>query len=121
MLHTKYLLRPYTKRMAQLKLFSLLQRWVPGLLAVSQTLGRVPVLGRVLKRLVPVADYTGTFPLTGQQLKEWALLDTFDMLAPTYDNHQTVATVQRWFEDAKFVNIQVSHWGLLVARDTKLK
>ena len=107
--------------MAQLKLFSLLQRWVPGLLAVSQTLGRVPVLGRVLKRLVPVADYTGIFPLTGQQLKEWALLDTFDMLAPTYDNPQTVATVQRWFEEAKFVNIQVGYWGHLVARGTKLK
>lgn len=121
MLHTKYLLRPFTKRMAQPKLFSLLQRWIPSLLAVSQALGRVPLLGRVLKRLVPVADYTGIFPLTNQQLKEWALLDTFDMLAPTYDNPQTAATVQRWFEEAKFVNVQVGHWGHLVARGTKLK
>jgi SAM-dependent methyltransferase len=119
MMHTKYLLRPFTKRMAQPKLFCLLQSWVPGLLAVSQTLGRAPALGRVLKRLVPVADYTGIFPLTDHQLKEWALLDTFDMLAPTYDNPQTVATVQRWFEEAKFVNIQVGHWGHLAARGTK--
>ena len=73
----------------------------------------------MLKRLVPVADYTGIFPLTDQQLKEWALLDTFDMLAPMYDHPQTVATVQRWFEEAKFVNIQVGHWGHLVARGTK--
>ena len=55
-LHIKYLLRPYTKRIAHNKLFSLLQKSVPSLLAVSQTLGRVPVLGQVLKRLVPVAD-----------------------------------------------------------------
>lgn len=121
MLHAKYLLRPFTKRMAQPKLFSLLQRWVPGLLVVSQTLGRVPLLGRVLKRLVPVADYTGDHPLTDQQLKEWALLDTFDMLAPAYDSPQTVATARRWFEEAKFVNIQVGHWAHLGARGTKLK
>jgi SAM-dependent methyltransferase len=120
MLHAKYLLRPFTKRMSQPKLFSLLQKWVPGLLAVSQTLGRVPLLGRVLKRLVPVADYTGIFALTDQQLKEWALLDTFDMLAPTYDSPQTAPTVQRWFEEAKFVNVQIGHWGHLVARGTKL-
>ena len=121
MLHAKYLLRPFTKRMAQPKLFSLLQRWVPGLLVVSQTLGRVPLLGRVLKRLVPVADYTDDYPLTDQQLKEWALLDTFDMLAPAYDSPQTVTTARRWFEEAKFVNIQVGHWAHLGARGTKLK
>ena len=120
MMHTKYLLRPFTKRMAQPKLFSLLQRWVPGLLAISQTLGCVPVVGRVLQRLVPVVDYTDDYPLTDQQLKEWALLDTFDMLAPAYDNPQTAATARRWFEEAKFVNVQVGHWGHLVGRGTKL-
>lgn len=120
MLHAKYLVRPITKRMSQQNLFGLLQKWVPGLLAASQVMGHVPLIGRVLKRLVPVADYTGIFPLTDQQLQEWALLDTFDMLAPAYDNPQTLATVQRWFEEAKFVNVQVGHWGHLVARGTKL-
>lgn len=120
MLHAKYLFRPFTKRMAQPKLFGLLERWVPSLLAASQTLGRVPLVGRVLKRLVPVADYTGIFPLSEQQLKEWALLDTFDMLAPTYDNPQSAATVQRWFEEAKLLDIEVGHWGHLVGRGKKL-
>lgn len=118
-LHPKYLLRPITKHMAQPLLFSMLERWVPSLLVVSQTLGRVPVIGRILKRLVPVADYTGIFPLTDTQLKEWALLDTFDMLAPTYDNPQSAATVKRWFNQAKLVNVQVGHWGHLVGRGTK--
>lgn len=121
MLHAKYLVRPFTKRMSQPKLFSLLQRWVPGLLVVSQTLGRVPLLGRVLKRLVPVADYTNDHPLTAQQLKEWALLDTFDMLAPAYDSPQTATTARRWFEESRFVNIQVGHWAHLGARGTKPK
>ncbi len=119
MLHAKYLFRPLTKRMDQPKLFQLLQRWVPTLLAVSQALGRVPLVGRGLKRIVPVADYTGRFPLSDQQLKEWALLDTFDMLAPTYDNPQPAATIRHWFEQAGLVEIEVGHWSHLVGRGIK--
>lgn len=119
MMHAKYLFRPFTKRMPQPKLFGLLERWVPSLLALSQLLGRVPLLGRVLKRVVPVADYTGRFPLSEKQLKEWALLDTFDMLAPTYDNPQTATTVQRWFDGAGLIDVEVGHWSHLVGRGTK--
>ena len=87
-----------------------------SLLAAIHMLGRVPLVGRVLKRLVPVADFTGIFPLSEQQLKEWVLLDTFDMLSPTYDSPQSAATVQCWFEEAKLVGIEVGHWGHLVGR-----
>ncbi|MBF0420158.1 MAG: methyltransferase domain-containing protein [Magnetococcales bacterium] len=119
-LHAKYLFRPFTKRMNQVKLFQLLERWVPTMLVMSQVLGRIPLFGRVLKRIVPIADYTGRFPLSDQQLKEWALLDTFDMLAPTYDNPQTAATVRRWFDEAGLVGVGVGHWSHLVGRGTKL-
>ena len=120
LLHAKYLFRPLTKHIEQRKLFTLLERWVPSLLAVSQMLGRVPFVGRVLKRLVPIADYTGIFPLSEKQLKEWALLDTFDMLSPTYDSPQSAATVQCWFKEAKLVDIEVGHWGHLVGRGKKV-
>lgn len=119
MMHSKYLFRPLTKHMDPPKLFQLLQRWVPSLLATSQALGRVPLVGPALKRIVPVADYTGRFPLSDQQLKEWALLDTFDMLAPTYDNPQSAATVRRWFEQAGLEEIEVGHWSHLVGRGVK--
>jgi SAM-dependent methyltransferase len=119
MLHAKYLFRPLTKHIDQSKLFQLLQRWVPTLLALSQAMGRVPLVGRVLKRIVPVADYTGRFPLSDRQLREWAVLDTFDMLAPTYDNPQSAATVRHWYEQAGLVQIEVGHWGHLVARGIK--
>lgn len=119
MLHAKYLFRPLTKRMDQANLFQLLERWVPTLLAFSQALGHVPFVGRGLKRIVPVADYTGRFPLSEQQLKEWALLDTFDMLAPTYDKPQSATTVRRWFECAGFQEVEVGHWGHLVGRGIK--
>ena len=119
MLHATYLLRPITKRMPQAKLFGLLKRWVPCLLFVSQSLGRVPLLGRAFKRLVPVADYAGIYPLSDQQLEEWALLDTFDMLAPAHDNPQTAHTIRSWFGEAKFVDVQVGHWGHLTGRGIK--
>lgn len=119
LLHPKYLLRPITKRMRKAQLFRLLERWVPIGLPISQGLGRIPVLGRLLKRLVPVADYTGRYPLSSQQLQEWALLDTFDMLSPEYDQPQTVATIQRWFEEAGFVEVAVFHAGHLVGKGYK--
>jgi 2-polyprenyl-3-methyl-5-hydroxy-6-metoxy-1,4-benzoquinol methylase/uncharacterized protein YbaR (Trm112 family) len=119
LMHAKYLLRPFTKGMAQDRLFTLLERHVPAMLAASRTLGSVPLVGRVLKRIVPVADYTGIFSLSEQQLQEWALLDTFDMLAPAYDSPQTAETAGRWFREAGFVDVEVLHAGHLVARGHK--
>ena len=119
MLHAKYLLRPITRHVPQQKLFKFLQSVLPVLLPVSQQLGRVPVMGRVLKRLIPIADYTGIYPLSASQLKEWALLDTFDMLAPEYDNPQTLASVRLWFEKAGLVEVELFHEGHLVGRGRK--
>jgi SAM-dependent methyltransferase len=119
MLHVKYLLRPITKHMPQQKLFELLETVVPVLFPISQWLGRIPVLGRSLKRLIPIADYTGVFPLSVHQLKEWALMDTFDMLAPEYDNPQTSARVRHWLEQAGLVEVEVFHETLLVGRGLK--
>lgn len=116
MLHPKYVLRPLTKRIPQQKLFTMLESHVPWMLRVSQILGRVPLLGRGLQRLVPVMDYTGVYPLSSRQLQEWALLDTFDMLAPQYDNPQTATTARRWFEAANMSDIEIFHEGHLVAR-----
>ncbi|MCB1759303.1 MAG: methyltransferase domain-containing protein [Gammaproteobacteria bacterium] len=119
LLNPKYVLRPFTKRMDQKRLFSWLTSNVPGMLRMSQALGRVPMLGRFLKRIIPVVDYTGIYPLTQKQLEEWALLDTFDMLAPAYDNPQSAATVTRWFKQAGIDDVEVFHWGHLVGRGRK--
>ena len=116
MLHTKYLLRPFTKRMSKQSLFRALEKHVPRMLPMSQRANRVPVVGRLLARAVPVADYTGRYPLNAQQLREWALLDTFDMLAPEYDNPQTPTTLRRWLLDAGLDHVEVFHEGHLVGR-----
>ena len=94
----KYWLRPLTKRISQPVLFAALGWLVPLMLPISRSLGRVPVAGLYLKRVVPVENYEGIHPLIESQLLEWALLDTFDMLAPAYDQPQTAAAVRRWLE-----------------------
>jgi 2-polyprenyl-3-methyl-5-hydroxy-6-metoxy-1,4-benzoquinol methylase len=115
----KYWLRPFTRRMAKANLFNLLERFVPVLLPLSRALGRVPVFGSLLKRLVPVANYQGILPLSENQLREWALLDTFDWLSPTYDNPQNSTTARLWFEEAGFKEIEVIKAGHLVGRGSK--
>ncbi len=117
--HLKYWLRPLTKRMSKTTLFSLLQKAVPVLLPISKQLGSVPLLGGVLKRMVPVVNYYGTLPLTGQQHQEWSLLDTFDWLSPQYDQPQTATTAHRWMEQADMKEIEVLRAGHLVARGKK--
>ena len=60
------------------------------------------------------------YPLNAHQIKEWALLDTFDMLAPKYDNPQTSAKVRLWLEMAGLVEVEVFPDGHLVGRGQKL-
>ncbi len=115
----KYWLRPITKRIPKPRLFASLERLVPVMLPISRALARVPVVGKLLKRVVPVANYDGIYPLTEPQLLEWALLDTFDMLAPAYDQPQTAATARRWLEQAGLREIEVLKAGHLVGRGTK--
>lgn len=119
LLHSKYLFRPITKRMPQQKLFHILEKTVTALLKTSQLVGSVPLAGRILKRLVPVADYTGVYPLDERQLREWALLDTFDMLGPQYDSPQSAATIRHWMSCAGFDCIEVFQANLLVVRGQK--
>ena len=119
MMNPKYLLRPITKRMDQEKLFSWLKKHVPALLRTSQFLGKTPLIGRFLRRIVPVANYTDIYPLSAKQLEEWALLDTYDMLAPAYDKPQSISTITQWFNQAGFREVEVFHWRHLVGRGKK--
>ncbi|KRC82775.1 methyltransferase [Sphingomonas sp. Root241] len=119
MLLPKYALRPITRRVPEERLLAFLQRHLGKLLAASGFVGRVPLIGRGLQRLVPVANYSGIYPLSEAQLREWALLDTFDNLAPRYDNPQSAVTARRWLEEAGFDDVEVLQVAHLVARGVK--
>jgi len=116
MLLPKYWLRPLTRRIANETLFQILRRAVPTMFNISCMVGRLPLLGCTLRRLIPVANYTDILPLTSRQLLEWALLDTFDWLSPRYDKPQTAATLRRWLSDAGLTDVEVEQVGHLVGR-----
>ena len=119
MMHMKYLLRPITKRIPKGRLFSWLEFLTPSMLKVSQLLGSIPCFGRFLKRLIPVADYTNIYPLNPQQLREWALLDTFDMLGPEFDNPQTASELKHILKKNGITDIEIFQEGMLVGRGRK--
>jgi SAM-dependent methyltransferase len=118
-LSSKDWVRPLTKRMNPERLFRLVERdIVPTLLPISRLVGRLP-FGRQLRRLIPVSNYEGIFPLSREQLQEWAVLDTYDMLAPRYDQPQTAETLHQWFADAGMTSIEVFRSGHLIGRANK--
>ena len=102
LLQWKYVLRPLTKRMPEQFLYRTIEGIVPFLLPVAKNLRKIG--GRAGARAVPILEYSH-LGLNGEQNKQWAILDTFDMYSPNYDQPQTRETVQRWFAEAGFVDV----------------
>jgi len=119
LLHPKYWLRPITKRVSNETLFMFLQKVTPILLFLSHLVGKIPLIGNTIKKIVPVASHYGILPLSDKQHLEWSLLDTFDWFSPEYDYPQTPKTVKLWMENANLYDIEVLKAGHLVARGRK--
>jgi SAM-dependent methyltransferase/Zn ribbon nucleic-acid-binding protein len=118
-LHTKYWVRPVTTRLPQERLFQAVERGMPALMGLSRAVSRIPALGRYARRLLPIANYDGLYGLNEQQLREWAVLDTFDMLAPAYDRPQTPRALAQWTQHAGLAGVEIGQFGHLVARGHK--
>jgi len=117
----KYWLRSLTKGLPQKTLFYLVTVMVKYLLPISLAIGKIPKVGHKLRFAIPVSNYDGVFPLSKSQLKEWAILDTFDMLAPAYDYPQTEERLRSWFKDVGMKEIEVLRLGVFVGRGIKPK
>jgi SAM-dependent methyltransferase len=118
-LHPRTWLRPITTRMDSRRLFQMIERAAPALMTVSNGVGSIPVVGRLLRRFVPVANYTGILPLSDAQLHEWAVLDTFDWLAPKFDQPQTAEILEQWLTEAGLTDVKVFKADHLTARGRK--
>ncbi len=115
----KYWLRPVTRRLPPAALFPLVERFVRLLWPASLALGRIPGAGRRLRHALPIANYEGIHPLTPAQLREWAVLDTFDMLAPAHDRPQSERTLAAWFASAGLRDVEVFRAGVVVGRGVR--
>jgi SAM-dependent methyltransferase len=107
----KYLWRPLTTRIPHQVLRRILEWYIPRWLPIDTRLARVPKLGRFLVAIIPCWNYTGIFDLTKDELVAWAILDTFDALAPKYDRPQTLESVRGWCERAGLVDVDVHYGG----------
>lgn len=108
LLLTKYWVRPLTRRLPSPMLYKFCERWVNfwwGVTGLAWKLtGR-----RALSWFLLIADYRGVYPLKDEIQKEWAILDSFDMLSPAYDYPQTIQSVRAWFVSARLQGIEVNY------------
>ena len=112
----KYWLRPVTRMIPRERLFPFVERLVDVLLPVSRAVARIPVVGRKLRWAVPVANHELDFPLSPEQVHEWAVLNTYDMLAPAHDHPQDAPTLTRWFTEAGLESVRVFRRGHLIGQ-----
>ena len=106
----KYLLRLATAGKNPEKLFPWVERWFSfwyGALGRARAVAGDPAL--YLSDLVGVCDYRHELKdIPEDVLREMALLDTYDMLAPRYDKPQRRATLTRWMQEDGLVDIEVT-------------
>lgn len=117
---TKHWVRPITRKLNPRLLYGILSNYVRFMWPISRLIHNLPH-GRQLNWALLVADYRGVYDLSEEMLKEWAILDTFDMLSPAYDNPQTLDMVNQWFNEAHLKNVEVNYgYTGIVGRGEKL-
>ena len=100
----KYIFRPITKRIDQVKLYNLVCKVVPFLIPFSRLSRKL--FGHLGARIIPIVEYTH-LGLDKKMNRDWAILDTFDMYSPAHDHPQSLRTVQKWFINSGFTDIEV--------------
>jgi ubiquinone/menaquinone biosynthesis C-methylase UbiE/uncharacterized protein YbaR (Trm112 family) len=121
--YSKYLVRPLTTRLPERLLLALIKITMPFLFVLTEILFRIPLLGRYFAFAIPVANYVGANNrqpgLTAKQRYRWAIMDTFDMLAPTFDQPQIEADVRAVLERAGVTNVRLTAPYALCLNGTK--
>jgi len=108
LLATKYKVRPFTAGKDPQKLYARVRQYIDFMWPLARLLRKIPRYGKSINWLLLIADYSQLLKgADDRTLREWAYLDTFDMLAPQYDSPQTVRIFKRWHEVAGLMDIDV--------------
>jgi len=106
----KYLIRKITKHMNPQKLYKLTVSYINFIWPVTRVIRKIPFGKKIIWRLM-VADYSDWMPNADDKtLKDWAILDSYDMVSPAYDYPQTLKTYKKWHNEEGLVDIDV-HYG----------
>lgn len=103
---SKYLWRPLTTRMRPERLLAFLEWFIPKWLPFDTAIKRIPHLGNYLGSLIPCWNYFNR-DLSPEQKVAWAIMDTFDALAPTYDKPVRLSEVHKWFAGPEWVEADI--------------
>jgi len=97
----KYMLRPFTKNMSHEKLLKRIDKNANRLIKTYKFFDKLGI-GIIAHRFIPICDINRTLPanLSKEELRQWVVLDTFDMFSPQYDNPQKISTVRKWMEES---------------------
>jgi SAM-dependent methyltransferase len=107
---SKYLWRWKTSKMEPERLLRVLEWYIPKWLPIDTLIKRIPYLGTYLGAVIPCWNYWYT-DLSPDQKVQWAIMDTFDALAPAYDLPATLDDVRRWFADAGLSDVDIHPGG----------
>jgi len=110
-IHSKYIFRPITKRWSHEKLLRRIEKNVGWLMKLYYFFDKIGI-GRAVNRFLPICNIKGTFPknLSKEEIREWVILDTFDMFSPEHDHPQKISTVKKWFREA---GIEIDFAGVI--------
>lgn len=113
----KYMFRPITKKWSNEKLLNKIGKNIDWMIGATTFFNKIGI-GRFVNRFIPICDIKGTLPqgLSKKELREWCVLDTFDMFSPEYDQPQKVSTVKRWFEENGMDRV----WGGTISFDNSI-
>jgi 2-polyprenyl-3-methyl-5-hydroxy-6-metoxy-1,4-benzoquinol methylase len=102
--YSKYLVRPLTKRLPKALLLKIIEKsssvWFP----LTRFLFSLPGnLSRGFRFLIPIANYV-EFKYTSPRIaRDEAILDTFDMLSPSYDKPIKKSEIESWISESGII------------------
>jgi SAM-dependent methyltransferase len=101
--YAKYLIRPLTKRLPNRFLLAIIERtsvvWFP----LTHFLFGLPYpLSRIIRFVTPIANYVEFEYESKERARAEAILDTFDMLSPSFDKPIKKSEILDWVSNSKF-------------------
>ena len=99
--YSKYLVRPLTKRLPKAILLKVIEKTSPIWFPLTSFLFSLPRnLSRGFRFLIPVANYVEYKYANPKIARDEAILDTFDMLSPSYDKPIKKSEIHSWVTDS---------------------
>ena len=99
--YSKYVVRPLTKRLPKAILLKVIEKTSPIWFPLTSFLFSLPGnLSRGFRFLIPIANYVEYKYANPKIARDEAILDTFDMLSPSYDKPIKKSEIHSWVTDS---------------------